>query len=197
MGAQLGVGGSEGPVQVWLLWAFRTILRAFLENPFGHQCHGFPSGIQEYMSTESGCNILDMYLLDQRPGFDHAGDSGILNVYNFMDGLNGLSIELASHRLRIFRNCLFIHPRFSGDLSIISFMIVSLWVSLLVLFSLTFELAFFGRYRSQFLGFMVIVMGILISMKVPNSFDSSADGRNLTDIFTFSPLMVPFLFFTF
>lgn len=122
------------------------------------------------------------------------------NLYNFMDGLNGLSIGCTLIGLGflgfMWEEC----PKEVAYSGVLFLLLISLWASLLVLFFFNFPKGkiFLGDTGSQFIGFTVVVMGIMLSLADPSvSTDIPFLRANATSCPTLSPFVVPFLFFTF
>ncbi len=121
------------------------------------------------------------------------GIVAFMNIYNFMDGLNGLAIGSTLIAL-LFYGMIILCLNLDNVGSFTFFCLTFLASALLPLFFFNFPRGriFLGDAGSQFLGFILPILGILGTFQFPEGFKGAGfEGLGV------SPFLIPLLFFNF
>lgn len=123
------------------------------------------------------------------------GIIAFMNIYNFMDGLNGLALGSTLIALLFFA-LIILGINKNGNIGFTLFCICILGATLFPIFLFNFPHGkiFLGDVGSQFLGFILPVLGIMGASEYPTfSFiqGESVEGSGI------SPFLIPLLFFNF
>jgi len=121
------------------------------------------------------------------------GIVAFMNFYNFMDGLNGITIGSTLIAL-FFYGIMVLGLNFENQSSLTFFCIFFLILTLLPIFFFNFPdgKIFLGDAGSQFLGLILFLIGVLGTSEFPEIFQNN--GQEIAGI---SPFLIPLLFFNF